>query len=100
METQNKTETENVTTMGFKPTWNNPEIEQRTIRFVLSEDGRLCWAGYNVDTLMENAEDYLQGNQLCTDGGSNTCITNMREWVRFVLKNRWDIETELKELNK
>ena len=57
----------------------------------------LCWNGYFVDTLMEDAENFLQNGKLCVDGGSNTYITNMREWVLHVLKQRLGIEAELRK---
>jgi len=55
---------------------------------------------YYVDTLMENAEEYLQGRILCTNGSDDTCILNMAEFVRFVLKHRWEIERELRQRNE
>lgn len=89
-----------MSTLGFKPTWNKEgDHLDKEIKFHLT-NGKLGWYSYYVDTLMENAEDYLLGRQLCTHGGDNTVIRNMDEFVRFVLEHRWEIENELREVNK
>lgn len=56
-------------------------------------------ASYFVDTLMENTEDYLHGQRLCTHGGLNTVVENMGEIVKFILKHRYEIETKLRGFN-
>ena len=72
--------------------------DDKTIPFKLSKGGFLLWGGYYVDTLMENAEAWLNDSMqlLCVDGGTDTCMLNMKEWVCHVLKNRHDIERQLK----
>ena len=63
--------------LGFKPIWNKDYDLPQEIKFHLT-DNILGWGSYYVDTLMENAEEFLNGNRiLCTDGGSNTCILNI-----------------------
>jgi len=64
--------------------------------FSLSDSGLLLWSGYYVETLMEDLTMWLNGSNLCVDGGSNTWFVNMKEWVEYVLANRYDIEKELR----
>lgn len=71
--------------------------ENREFNFKLSENGQLVWCHWYVDTLMESAENYLKGQGLYIDSGADYSITNMDEWVRFMFKNRWDIEQELRK---
>ena len=91
-----KTEIANKTVTEFRAEYNH-ELPARTIGFELSDDGLVLWGGYYLDTLMQSAVGWLEGHNLCTDGGSNTCITNMGDFVRHVLENRYEIEQELRE---
>lgn len=82
----------------FIMTFNDGSEEE--VRFILSPEGILtCRVPYPyfVDTIMENAEEYLYDlRDLCVYGRTNLRTTNIREFIRFILKNRFDIELELR----
>ena len=75
------------------------EVEsEKEFKFSISENGVLVWGSWYVDTLMESAEDYLKYNtHLYLDAGAQYLITNMAEFIRFILKNRLDIERDLRK---
>lgn len=89
-------ETRQLSKIGFKPKWNKEGLSEE-IKFHLT-NGILGWGNYYVDSLMENAEEFLEGNRnLCTHGGDDTVILNMNEFIKLVLKHRLDIEMELRK---
>lgn len=86
----------------FKIKFDNKTEEE--VKFFLSEEGILeckLLNHYYVDTLMEDAKEYLKGyRELCVYGGNrfekSVSTTNIKELIEFILKNRFEIELQLR----
>ena len=60
-------------------------------------EGRKGMYSYYVDTLMESyPETWQEGKALCVHGGIGTEVMNIKEIMDFTMKNRWDIENQLR----